>query len=176
MPRSFPKWFIRHTCIPVFMSNLDLREFFGSVWYSDNGSWSTMHSNLKFYLVLLLPIIIEDTSNCSSARQKFLWHSAFKPQGAKEKSFCQILYSMQMTGPGSSKQTERKSPAHWSTDKSGGFSQLDASLYIVPHSSYCLQSKFPLQSKARIQNTNGNFKMHTIAKISKPKMHKQLAR
>ena len=114
MPRSFPKWFILPTYIPVFKMFLCLiwilREFFGSVWYSDNGSWSTMHSNLKFYLVLLLPIIIEDTLNCSSARQKFLWHSAFKPQRAKEKSFCQILYSMQMTGPGYSKQTERKSP------------------------------------------------------------------
>lgn len=80
-----------------------------------------------------------------------------------------------MTGPCSSKQTERKPPADRSTSKSGPFSQLEASLYIVHHSSHCLQSEFLLQSKGRIQNTNGDFKIHTIAKTSKPKMHKQLA-
>lgn len=66
---------------------------------------------------------------------------------------------MQMTGPTFSKQTEKEPPADWSADKSSGFSRLDASLYIVPHGFHCLQSKFPLQSKARrVQNTNGDFK------------------
>lgn len=34
-----------------------------------------------------------------------------------------------MTGPSSSKQTKREPPADWSTDKSGAFSQLDATVF-----------------------------------------------
>ena len=115
-----------------------------------------LHSNLKFYLVLLLPIIVDDSLNCSSARQKILWNSAFKSQRIKKKFFCQILYSMQMTGPGSSKQTKKiscwlKYRQEW------WFFSVGSKLIYCTSSSHCLQSKFPLQSKARIQNTNGDF-------------------
>lgn len=77
---------------------------------------------------------------------------------------------MQMTGPGSSKQ--RKSPADWSTDKSGGFSQLEASLYIVYLVPIVFSPNFHYSQKLEYKIQMVTFKMHTIAKISKPKMHK----
>lgn len=74
-------------------------------------------------------VAVHDTLNGSPARQKFLQHSPLKTQKAEKKFLCQIWYAMQMTGPSSSKQTKREPPADWSTDKSGAFSQLDATVF-----------------------------------------------
>lgn len=54
-------------------------------------------------------------------------------------------------------------------------SQLDASLYSAHHSSYNFQSKFLLQSRTRILNINGNFKLHRVLNVNSFEVHKSIA-
>lgn len=59
---------------------------------------------------------------------------------------------MQMTGPSSSKQTKREPPADWSTDKSGAFSQLDATVFSW--SLHCSQKPEELQIPTVVVNAH----------------------
>lgn len=66
-----------------------------------------MHNNLKLYLVLLLSLSQRIPQTILQRDGSSVAFSIQVIQG-KRKFFCQILYAMQMTGSGSSKQTERK--------------------------------------------------------------------